>query len=47
MAVLNQHAIGLGPILVRCKRFVLHCPILVGTGGEMQDGSTLDCLFEF
>lgn len=43
----SQHAIGLGPILVRCKHVVLHSPILVGTGGEMQDGSSLDCLFEF
>lgn len=43
----NQHAIGLGPVLVRCKRVVLHPPILVGIRGEKQDGSSLDFLLEF
>lgn len=43
----NQHAVDLGPVFVRCKCVVLDSPILVGIRGEIQDGSSLDCLLEF
>lgn len=43
----NQHAVGWGPVFVRCDHVVLHSPILVGIRGEMQDGWSLDCFLAF